>query len=54
MNGMVLSLNVDFYFYFPISTYPSLNHAREERDCIFCLSLQFRCYVINCSPDFIR
>ena len=25
MNGMVLSWNVDLYFYFPISTYPSLN-----------------------------
>ena len=34
MNGMVLSWNVDLYFYFPISTYPSLNRAREERDCV--------------------
>ena len=54
MNGMVLSWNVDLYFYFPISTYPSLNRARDERDCVFCLSLQFRCYVISCSPDFMR
>ena len=54
INGMVLSWNVDLYFYFPISTYPSLNRAREERDCVFCLSFQFRCYVINCSPDFMR
>ena len=35
MNGMVLSWNVDLYFYFPISTYPSLNRARDERDCVF-------------------
>ena len=54
MNGMVLSWNVDLYFYFPISTYPSLNRARDERDYVFCLSLQFRCYVISCSPDFMR
>ena len=53
MNGMVLSWNVDLYFYFPISTYPSLTRARDERDYVFCLSLQFRCYVISC-PDFIR
>ena len=46
MNGMVLSWNVDLYFYFPISTYPSLNRARDERDYVFCLSLQFRCHVI--------
>ena len=46
MNGMVLSWNVDLYFYFPISTYPSLNRARDERDSVFCLSLQFRCHVI--------
>ena len=54
MNGMVLSWNVDLYVYFPISTYPSLNRARDERDYVFCLSLQFRCYVISCSPDFMR
>ena len=23
-----------FIFFFPISTYPSLNRAREERDCV--------------------
>ena len=34
MNGMVLSWNVDLYFFFPVSTYPSLNRAREERDCV--------------------
>ena len=43
-----------FYFYFPITTYPSLNRSRDERDYVFRLSLQFRCYVISCSPDFMR
>ena len=36
------------------SNYPSLNRVRDERDYVFCLSLQFRCYVISCSPDFMR
>ena len=54
MNGMVLSLNVDLYFHFPISTYPSLNCARDKRDYVFCLSLHFRCYVISYSPDFMQ
>ena len=31
MNGMVLSWNVDLYFYFLISTYPLLNRAHDER-----------------------
>ena len=31
MNGMVLSWDVDLYLYFPISTYPLLNRACDER-----------------------
>ena len=53
MNGMV-SWNVDLYFYFPIVTYLSLNRVHDERDYVFCLSLQFRCYVISGSSDFMR
>ena len=43
-----------FIFSFPVSTYPSLNRACDERDYVFFLSLQFRCYMISCSPDFMR
>ena len=34
-----------FIFLFSNSTYPSLNRARDERDYVFCLSLQFRCHL---------
>ena len=43
-----------FIFLFSNFNIPSLNRARDQRDCVFCLSLQFRCYVISCSPDFMR
>ena len=50
MNGIIMECRFIFLF----STYPLLNRSRDERDYVFCLSLQFRCCVISCSPDFMR